>query len=58
MSPKTAVILAIMILALAAVLCNAYDNNRVAIIHQTVVIDRLPASFEGFTILNCLMPRQ
>jgi uncharacterized protein len=47
--PAGAAILAALVLF---VLYAAYDNNRIVIREETVVIDHLPASFDGFTVLQ------
>lgn len=35
-----------------SILYNIYDNNRISITRQTIRLERLPESFDGFTILQ------
>lgn len=42
----------IVLIVVTTVIYNVYDNNRVVVKEQDVIIERLPDSFDGFKILQ------
>lgn len=49
---RKAVVLLILCIIIFSILYNIYNNSRINIIKQEIVIDDLPESFDGFTILQ------